>query len=100
VSDMTDERFLALLAHGEGTLIEKYFLYRDLVAGAEIVGCWDADFGVWGFTPVDLNPHGPEYSELREFLRRRGCSVFASTDEVYEHARRVGWPNADGWESA
>jgi hypothetical protein len=96
---LTDKRFLELLPAREATPIEWYFIHWSIIADAELIGVWDVDFGLQGFNPIDLNPHSSEYSDLREFLRRRGNPVFASTDDVYDHARKVGWPNADKWYS-
>jgi hypothetical protein len=93
---VTDDEFLGLLPHG-GTPIDLYYVYLDKFADTEIIGCWDANFGPWSFTPIDLNPRGVEYTAMREHLRRRGNPVFASHDDIYDHARKVDWPGAGKW---
>ena len=56
MSPLTDQEFLELLPHRDGTLMEWYFVYHEVVADAEIIGCWDVDTGVWASTPTISTP--------------------------------------------
>jgi hypothetical protein len=93
---MTDDQFLDLICHPDDIPLDRFFLYRDAAADADIVGCWE-DRGLWSHQPHYVDLHGPEYTALRNFLRQRGNPIFKSVPGVYDHACMVGWPNADKW---